>query len=74
MKVRSGEHIGISPLTFRKLKPSKESAICDHLVICKNISSFDKFALLLYMLVTVKVICVATLFEIDEVKKINFII
>ena len=74
MKVRSGEHIGISPLTFRKLKPSKESAICDHLVICKNISSFDEFALLLYMLVTVKVICVATLFEIDEVKKINFII
>ena len=27
LKVRSGEHIGISPLTFGKVKPSKESAI-----------------------------------------------
>ena len=27
LKVRSGEHIGISPLTFKKTKPSKESAI-----------------------------------------------
>ena len=29
LKVRSGEHIGISPLTFKKTKPSKESAIRD---------------------------------------------
>ena len=27
LKVRSGGHIGISPLTFKKIKPSKESAI-----------------------------------------------
>ena len=27
LKVWSGEHIGISPLTFKKTKPSKESAI-----------------------------------------------
>ena len=27
LKVRSGEHIGISPLTFKKTKPSKENAI-----------------------------------------------
>ena len=31
LKVRSGEHIGISPLTFKKMKPSKESSIRDHL-------------------------------------------
>ena len=31
LKVRSGEHTRISPLTFRKTKPSKESSICDHL-------------------------------------------
>ena len=29
--VRSGEHKGISPLTFKKTKPSKESSIRDHL-------------------------------------------
>ena len=48
LKVRSGEHIGISPLTFRKFKPSKESAICDHLLIFNNIPSFDKFNILAY--------------------------
>ena len=48
MKVRSGEHIGISPLTFRKVKPLKESAICDHLLNCNNIPSFDEFTILAY--------------------------
>ena len=48
LKVRSGEHIGISPLTFRKVKPSKESAIRDHLLHCNNIPSFDKFTILAY--------------------------
>ena len=48
LKVRSGEHIGISPLTFRKVKPSKESAIRDHLLNCNNIPSFDKFTILAY--------------------------
>ena len=43
LKVRSGEHIGISPLTFRKVKPSMESAIRDHLLNCNNIPSFDEF-------------------------------
>ena len=47
LKVRSGEHFGISPLTFRrKVKPSKESGICDHLVNCINIPSFDEFTIL----------------------------
>ena len=31
LKIRSGEHIGISPLTFKKTKPSKDSLTCDHL-------------------------------------------
>ena len=37
LNVRSGEHIGISPVTFGKIKPSKESAFRDHLLICNNI-------------------------------------
>ena len=48
LKVLCGEHIGMSPLTFRKVKPSKESAIRDHLLNCNNIPSFDKFTILAY--------------------------
>ena len=48
LKVRSGEHIEISPLTFRKGKPSKETAIRDHLLNCNNILSFDEFTILAY--------------------------
>ena len=36
LKVWSGEYIGISLSAFRKLKPSKESAICDHLLNCNK--------------------------------------
>ena len=46
LKVRSGEHIGISPLTFKKTKPAKESPIRDHLLNCNNIPSFEKFTIL----------------------------
>ena len=45
LKFRCGEHIGISPLTSKK-KPSKESAIRDHLLICNNVPSFDEFSIL----------------------------
>ena len=48
LKVRSGEHIGISTLTFRKVKPSKERAIPDHFLNCNNIPSFDEFTILAY--------------------------
>ena len=48
LKVRSGEDIGISPWKFRKVKPSKESAIGEHLLNCNNISSFDEFTILSY--------------------------
>ena len=46
LKVRSGEHIGISPLTFKKTKPSKESAIPDYFLNCNNILSFEQFTIL----------------------------
>ena len=46
LKVKSGEHIGISPLTFKKTKPSKESAIHYHLLNCNNIVSFEEFTIL----------------------------
>ena len=41
-----GEHTGTSPLTSKKIKPSKESAIRDHLLICNNVPSFDEFSIL----------------------------
>ena len=46
LKVRSGEYIGISPWTFKKTKPSKESAIRDHLLNCNNTPSFEEFTIL----------------------------
>ena len=48
LKVRSGEHIGISTLTFRKGKPAKERAIRDHLLNWNNIASFDEFTILAF--------------------------
>ena len=46
LKVRPGEHIGISPLTLKKTKPSKESSIRGHLLKCDNNPSFDEFTIL----------------------------
>ena len=46
LKVRSGKHIRISPLTFKKTKPSVESAIRDHLLNCNNILFFEEFTIL----------------------------
>ena len=46
LKVRSGEHIGISPLTFKKVKPSAESSVRDHLLFCNHEPSFDDFTIL----------------------------
>ena len=48
VKVSSGEHIGISPLTFKKTKPSKESSIHDHLLECDNNLSSDEFTILVH--------------------------
>ena len=46
LKVSSGEHIGISPLMFKKTKPSKESTNCNHLLNCNNILPFEEFTIL----------------------------
>ena len=46
LKVRSSEHIGISPITFKKTKSPEESSIRDHLLECYNNPSFDEFTIL----------------------------
>ena len=46
LKVRSGEHIDISPLTFKKVKPKVESSVRDHLMFCDHSPSFDDFTIL----------------------------
>ena len=46
LKVRSGEHIGISPFRFQKTKLSKDSAIGNHLLNWNNIPSFKEFTIL----------------------------
>ena len=45
LNVRIGEHIGISPLTKKKVKP-KGSAISDHLLLCNHSPSFENFTVL----------------------------
>ena len=37
---RSGEHIGVSPLTGKNVKLSNNSAICDHLLHCNFLPYF----------------------------------
>ena len=46
LRLRAGEHIGLSPLTFKKCKPSKESAVRDRLLLCDNDPSFEEFSVL----------------------------
>ena len=46
LDIRSGEHIGVSLLTGKKVKPSDNSAICDHLLYCNFLPSFDNFSVL----------------------------
>ena len=46
LKVRSGEHIGISPLTFKKVKPSVKSSTRDHLLFCNHDPSSGDFTIL----------------------------
>ena len=45
LKVRLGEDIGISLLTFKKVKLSAKSSICDHLLFCNNDPLFDYFTI-----------------------------
>ena len=40
-----GEHIGISPLTKKQVKP-KNSFVADHLLLCNHSASYDDFSIL----------------------------
>ena len=47
LRVRAGEHTGLSPLTFKKkCKPSMESEVRDHLLFCDNDPSYEEFSVL----------------------------
>ena len=45
-KVRVGEHSGISPLTNKRSKSKKSTAVKDHMLICDQPVSFDNFKVL----------------------------
>ena len=45
LNVRIGEHIGISTLTKKKVKP-KGSAVSDHFLLCNHSPSFENFSVL----------------------------
>ena len=46
LDIRSGEHIGVSRFTGKKVKPSNNSVIYDHLLHCNFLPSFDNFCVL----------------------------
>ena len=46
LAVRSGEHIGISPLTNKRVQPRKDSAVCYHLLNCNYSQTFEDFSVL----------------------------
>ena len=46
LDIRSGEHIGVSHLTEKKVRPTNNSAICDHLLHRNFLPSFDNFSVL----------------------------
>ena len=45
LNVRIGEHIGISPLTRKQVKP-KNSSVANHLLLYNHSSSYDDFSIL----------------------------
>ena len=42
VNVRTGEHIGITQLTRKQVKP-KYSSVIDHLILCNHSASYDGF-------------------------------
>ena len=48
LDIRSGKHIGVSPLTVKKVKPVNDSAARDHLHHCNYLPSFDNFSILVH--------------------------
>ena len=49
LDIRSGEHIGVSPLTGKNVEASNNSAICDHLLHCNFLPSFDNLSVLAHV-------------------------
>ena len=45
LNVRIAEHIGISPLTRKQVKP-KNSSVADYLLLCNHSASYDDFSVL----------------------------
>ena len=48
LDIRSGEHIGVSLLTGKKVKLINNSAVRDHLLHCNYLPSFDNFSILVH--------------------------
>ena len=46
LDIKSGKHIGVSPLTRKKFKPSNNSDVCDHLLHCNFLPTFDNLSIL----------------------------
>ena len=46
LTVRSGEHIGISPLTNKRVQPGKNSAVCHRWLNCNYSPTFEDFSVL----------------------------
>ena len=46
LSVRVGEHSGVSPLTGKKSKSKKSTAVNDHMLLCDHIVSIDHFKIL----------------------------
>ena len=46
LNVRVGEHSGILPLTRKKSKARKTTAVKDHMLFCDHIVSLDHFKIL----------------------------
>ena len=46
LDIRSGEHTDVPTLTGKKVKPSNNSTVCDHLLHCNFLPSFDNLIVL----------------------------
>ena len=46
MNIRVGEHSGVSPLTGKKSKAKKTTAIKDHMLFCDHVVSLEDFKIL----------------------------
>ena len=66
LDIRSGKHIGVSPFTGKKVKPSNNSAICDHLLNCNFLPSFDNFSVLAH-----EILHLCTLFHVSLFKLVS---